>query len=202
MLHDQSGDKHAGDMDLGVGEAKGRKENVRIANIPLDIDEGELLDVCFTYNLSPDYKLIRPSEVMRVTEPLDGDSITMYEESFRSGVRFPLSEPLKSFFNEYNITISRLYPNGLRLLGFGVPNHWSEDPLRHLLASPTPYDRNCVELIEARGLGSVNLRRVIAEGYLTCTLSGPMRPNPSFSSMAPKKTKSSRMAKVSEVMKK
>ncbi|KDP32690.1 hypothetical protein JCGZ_14746 [Jatropha curcas] len=37
----------------------------------------------------------------------------------------------------------------------------------------------CVELIKARGLRSVNLRQVIAEGYLIRSPSGPLRPNPS-----------------------
>ncbi|KDP26983.1 hypothetical protein JCGZ_22099 [Jatropha curcas] len=63
-------------------EAIGGKENVRIADISFHIDEDELLDICFMYQISPEYKLIRPSENMRVTEPLDEDSIMMYEESF------------------------------------------------------------------------------------------------------------------------
>ncbi|KDP46448.1 hypothetical protein JCGZ_12931 [Jatropha curcas] len=98
MLHDQFGDEHAANIDLGVGEAKGRKENVRITGVPSHIDEGELLD--------------------------------------------------------------------------------------------------------ARGLGFVNMRHVIAEGYPTCYPGGPMRPNPSFSEMAPKKYKSFKMAKVIKAMKK
>ncbi|KDP43355.1 hypothetical protein JCGZ_25460 [Jatropha curcas] len=212
------GDGLTDDVDSVVGEVRGRKENVWIVDVPSDIDEGELLDICFTYNLSLEYKLIRPSESMRVTEPLDEDSIMMYEESFRSGVRFPLSEPLKLFFNEYHITISQLHPNGLRFLcciielarqdGYNVMartillNRWSEDPLRHVLASPTPYGQTCMELIKAMGLGCVNLRQVITKGYLTYLPSGPMRPNPSIRRMAPKKLKSSNMAKVAKVMKK
>ncbi|KDP23834.1 hypothetical protein JCGZ_27123 [Jatropha curcas] len=145
VLHDQSRDENFEDIDSGSGEVKGRNENVRIADVPSDIDEGELLDICFMYSIAPEYKFIRPSGNMRVIEPLDEDSI---------------------------------------MIEFEVPNRWSNDPLRHLLASLTPYDRICVDLIKARGLAAVNLRSVIAVG------------------MAPKKTKSSKMAKVAEAMKK
>ncbi|KDP29273.1 hypothetical protein JCGZ_19438 [Jatropha curcas] len=75
VLHDQSGDENFEDIDSGASEAKDRKENIRIANIPFDVDEGELLDICFMYSIVPKYKLIRPSGNIRVTEPLDEDSI-------------------------------------------------------------------------------------------------------------------------------
>ncbi|KDP30429.1 hypothetical protein JCGZ_16668 [Jatropha curcas] len=204
MLHDQSGDEHTGDIDSEVGEVRGRKENIRIVDVSSDIDDGELLDVCFTYNLSPKYKLIHPSEGIRVTEPLDGDSIMMYEESFRSGVQFPLSEPLKSFFNEYNITVSQLYPNGLRLLcglialahqdGYNVKvRARAVEELYHF--SVHPMKDHCF-------LQAKNNYNAIAKDYPTYSPSGLMRPNPSFSEMAPKKSKSFKMAKVAETMKK
>ncbi|KDP35369.1 hypothetical protein JCGZ_10353 [Jatropha curcas] len=39
-------------------------------------------------------------------------------------------------------------------------------------------------------------------GYPVCSPGGPIRPNPTLTGMAPKKTKSSKMAKVAEAMKK
>ncbi|KDP31167.1 hypothetical protein JCGZ_11543 [Jatropha curcas] len=115
-LFDRPDDDHVKEEDSGVGEARGGKENVRVADMPSSIDEGELLDISLVYQIPLEYQLIRPKEQMRITEPLDKNSIMMYEESFRSGVRLFLSESLKSFFNEYNITISQLHPNGLRFL--------------------------------------------------------------------------------------
>ncbi|KDP46948.1 hypothetical protein JCGZ_07965 [Jatropha curcas] len=102
-------------VESRVGEVKGRKDNIKIADIAFDIDEGELLDICYMYDISLEYMLARPSDYMRENEPLDSDSIMLYEEDFRPGVRLSLSEPL-SFFNEYNITVSQLHPNGLRFL--------------------------------------------------------------------------------------
>ncbi|KDP30113.1 hypothetical protein JCGZ_18401 [Jatropha curcas] len=129
VLHDQSGDESFEDIDLEASEVQYRKENVRIVNILSNIDEGELLDICFMYSIVLECKLIRPSGNMRVTEALDEDSIMM-------------------------------------------------------------------------GLAVVKLRQVITVGYLVCSPSGSMRPNPSPTGMAPKKTKSSKMAKVTEAMKK
>ncbi|KDP37899.1 hypothetical protein JCGZ_05338 [Jatropha curcas] len=80
---DQSGNENTEDIDSGVGEANSRKENVRIAEVPFDNNKGELWDICFMYSITPEYKLIRPSEAMRVTELLDEDSIMIYKESFQ-----------------------------------------------------------------------------------------------------------------------
>ncbi|KDP39487.1 hypothetical protein JCGZ_04151 [Jatropha curcas] len=68
------------------------------------------------YTEDVDSRVGEAREGMRMTEPLDEDAIMMYEESFQLGFRFRLSEPLKSFFNEYHITISQLHRNGLRFL--------------------------------------------------------------------------------------
>ncbi|KDP39781.1 hypothetical protein JCGZ_04940 [Jatropha curcas] len=79
--------------------------------------EGELLAIASKYDLAPEYELVRVGLDMRANIPLDDDeSMMLYEESLHSGVRFPLFGPLKSFFNEYEITINQLNPNGLRLL--------------------------------------------------------------------------------------
>ncbi|KDP30364.1 hypothetical protein JCGZ_17093 [Jatropha curcas] len=99
-----------------VGEAKSKSENIRIADCPSDISKGKLLAIVFKYDVAPKYKLARPELDMRINTLLDDKPIMLYEESFCSGVRFPLSEPLRSFFNEYEITINQLHPNGLRLL--------------------------------------------------------------------------------------
>ncbi|KDP39841.1 hypothetical protein JCGZ_04186 [Jatropha curcas] len=53
VLLDQSEDKNAEATEFGVGEARGRKENIRIVDVPSDIDEGELLDICSMYDIAP-----------------------------------------------------------------------------------------------------------------------------------------------------
>ncbi|KDP27338.1 hypothetical protein JCGZ_20270 [Jatropha curcas] len=165
VLHDQSRYEKFKDTDSGVGEVKGKKENVRTANAPSDINEGELLDICFMYSIAPEYKFIRPSGNMRVIEPLDEDSIMI-------------------------ITISELHPNGLRFLyaidalarqdGYTLTAravrglyHFSVRPNEDHCFLQTKKDCN------AKGLAAVNLRQVIAVGYPVCSPSGPMRPNPS-----------------------
>ncbi|KDP38302.1 hypothetical protein JCGZ_05188 [Jatropha curcas] len=87
------------------------------------------------------------------------------------------------------------------LRGFGILDQWSNDPMRHLPASPTPKDQQHVDLIKARGLRSVNLRQVIAESYSVYSPTRPLRPHPSPSGMASKKVKVSKMSKVAEAMK-
>ncbi|KDP24981.1 hypothetical protein JCGZ_24319 [Jatropha curcas] len=57
VLIDQSEDENAEAIDSGVDEVKGRKEKIRIADVPSDIDEGELLDICSMYDVTPEYKL-------------------------------------------------------------------------------------------------------------------------------------------------
>ncbi|KDP25913.1 hypothetical protein JCGZ_22984 [Jatropha curcas] len=159
MLHDQSGDEHIGDMDSGVGEARAMKENVRITDVPFDIDEGELLDACFTYNLLQEYKLIQPSEGMSVIEPLDRDSIIDAKNNCNIFSNKSKIFSLKNWKSKYFMV---KYPGG-----FGVPNHWFEDLLCHLSASPTSYEQTCVELIKARGVGSVNL---MSSGKEACSI--------------------------------
>ncbi|KDP30036.1 hypothetical protein JCGZ_18612 [Jatropha curcas] len=66
----------------GASRAKSRNENVKVADIPSDIDEGELLDISSMYGGSLECKLVCPSEFMRVNEPLDNDSMMLYKESF------------------------------------------------------------------------------------------------------------------------
>ncbi|KDP46947.1 hypothetical protein JCGZ_07964 [Jatropha curcas] len=56
--------------------------------------------------------------------------------------------------------------------------------------------------MKAKGLRSVNLRQVIAEGYPVRSPSRPIRPCPSSFEMAPKKAKASKMAKIAEAIKK
>ncbi|KDP23934.1 hypothetical protein JCGZ_27094 [Jatropha curcas] len=82
VLLDPSEDENTETTDSEVGKGKGKKENTRIADVPFDIDEGELLDVCSIYDIAPEHKLVRPSEYMRVNELLDSESIILYEESF------------------------------------------------------------------------------------------------------------------------
>ncbi|KDP31627.1 hypothetical protein JCGZ_14852 [Jatropha curcas] len=189
----------------GWCKARGRKEYVWIADVPSNINEGKLLDVCFTYNLSLEYNLIRPSESMGVIEPLDEDSIIMLLCAIIALARQ----------DEYNM-IARTFQDL-----YHFPVHPNEDHC--FLQAKNNYDifakkskisflknwkskyfivKHPGELIKARGLVCVNLRQVIAEGYPTCSSSGPMRPNPSIHEMAPKKSKSSKMAKVAEAMKK
>ncbi|KDP30118.1 hypothetical protein JCGZ_18229 [Jatropha curcas] len=74
--------------------------------------------------------------------------------------------------------------------------------MRCVSPSPTPEDQQCVHLIKARGLLSVNLRQVIAEGYPVRSPSGPIRPRPSSFEMVPKNATASKMAKFSKAMKK
>ncbi|KDP23042.1 hypothetical protein JCGZ_00507 [Jatropha curcas] len=173
-------------VEFRVREAKGRRENVRIADVPSNINEGEFLDVCSMYNIMPEYKLARPSKYTRANEPLDSESIMLYEEDFQSRVRLPLSEPLKSFFSEYDITISQLHPNGLRFL-CGIVELACRDE---------------TVVTAGGGLRSANLRQVIVEGYPIYSPSGRMRPNPSPAEMSPKKAKASKMSKITEAMNK
>ncbi|KDP32918.1 hypothetical protein JCGZ_13699 [Jatropha curcas] len=99
------------------GEARDRAENIRVSDVPSDISEGELLAVSIKYDLGSEYKLTRPRLNVRANAPLDDEeSMILYEEDLHSGVWFPLSEPLRSFFNKHGITVSQLHPNGLRLL--------------------------------------------------------------------------------------
>ncbi|KDP32223.1 hypothetical protein JCGZ_13830 [Jatropha curcas] len=149
MLHDQFGDEHTRDMYLGVGEAKGRKENIRIIDVPSDIDEGELLNVCFTYNLSPECKLIWPLKGMRVTELLDEDSIMI--QLHPNGLRLLCGLIELAHQDGYNVmarAVQGLYHFSVRLMKDhcflqaknNCNNRWSKDPLRQLPALPTPYD--------------------------------------------------------------
>ncbi|KDP44634.1 hypothetical protein JCGZ_22053 [Jatropha curcas] len=85
-------------VESGVGDTKGRKENVRILDVASDIDEDELFDICYMYDIFLENKLARPSEYIRANEPLNSDSIMLYKEDIRSRIRLPLFEPLKSFF--------------------------------------------------------------------------------------------------------
>ncbi|KDP27455.1 hypothetical protein JCGZ_19816 [Jatropha curcas] len=203
-------------IESGVSKAKGRKENVRIADVTSDIDEGELLDICCLYDISLEYKLARPSEYMRVNEPLNIDSIMLYEEDFRSRVWLPFFEPLNSLtemgqflqFGECGSSIIFIL-RGTRITASSneeQPQHffeaWSSNPMHCLSPLPTLEDRQCVDLIKVRGLRSVNLRQVIAKGYLVHSPSGPIRPRRSHIEKAPKKAKASKMAKIAKAMKK
>ncbi|KDP43107.1 hypothetical protein JCGZ_27056 [Jatropha curcas] len=103
--------------EVEEGEARDRAKNIRISAVSSDISEGELLAIYIKYDLDLDYKLTCPGPDVRANAPLDDEeSMILYEEHLRFGVRFPLSEPLRSFFNEHGITINQLHPNDLRLL--------------------------------------------------------------------------------------
>ncbi|KDP42109.1 hypothetical protein JCGZ_01897 [Jatropha curcas] len=225
------------------GKAMVRVENIRVFDVPSDISEGELLVVSTKYDLGSEYKLTRPGLDVQANTPLDDEeSMILYDEDLRSRVRFPLSEPLRSFFNEHRITVSQLHPNNLKIVelacrdgtmltvrgmdrlyrlqhrptedhcflqarkdcnlfyksskisslknwkhkffiihragGFGVPisglaNSQSATLLR------TSDDLKCVELIKSRGLRTMNLKQIIAEGYQVRPYSGPISPQSS-----------------------
>ncbi|KDP44320.1 hypothetical protein JCGZ_19187 [Jatropha curcas] len=100
VLFDQSDDEDNEVVESGTSGVKSYKANVRIADVPSDIDEGELLNISSMYGVALEYKLVHPFEHLRVNKPLDNDSMMLYEESFRSGFWLPLSKPSKSFFND------------------------------------------------------------------------------------------------------
>ncbi|KDP25173.1 hypothetical protein JCGZ_24191 [Jatropha curcas] len=83
-----------------VGKARDTVENIKVSDVPSDINEGELLAIASRYDFASEYELVRPGSDMRANTPLDDDEFMMlYEESLHSGIQFPLFEPLKSFFN-------------------------------------------------------------------------------------------------------
>ncbi|KDP27302.1 hypothetical protein JCGZ_20290 [Jatropha curcas] len=164
------------------------------------------------------------------------DSIMMYEESFRSGVRFPLSEPLRSFLNDYNITIRQFHLNVLRLscsiiaLACKKGHSLTAQVVRELyhfsvrsnkdhcfLQAKNNYNifsrkskisslknwKSKFFFVKCPGRFGVPIRR--SEDQLHHL---PASPTPYYQicvqlikEMAPKKSKSSKMAKVAEVMK-
>ncbi|KDP37383.1 hypothetical protein JCGZ_08568 [Jatropha curcas] len=147
ILADQSEDEIMEAIESRVGEAKGRLENIRVTEIPYDIGKGKLLAITSKYDLALEYKLTRPESDMRINTPLDSKSIMLYEESFRFGFRFPLFEPLRSSFNEYEITISQLHRNGLRLLcGIVELAHrdWTTLTARGMRVLYHMYNRGCI----------------------------------------------------------
>ncbi|KDP34774.1 hypothetical protein JCGZ_10554 [Jatropha curcas] len=73
--------------------------------------------------------------------------------------------------------------------GFKILNKWSVTLASHVPKRFSPKDKRCVKLIKARGLGTMDLKEVIIEGYPTYSPSGPMRLNPHPSENAPKKVK-------------
>ncbi|KDP46142.1 hypothetical protein JCGZ_06653 [Jatropha curcas] len=100
----------------GRSNDKVRKANIKTKEVPSSIDESELLNVSYMYNIPSEYNLVHPSKYMRADEALDSESLMLYAEDFRSRVRLPLSESLISFCNEYHLTISQMHPNSLRIM--------------------------------------------------------------------------------------
>ncbi|KDP33300.1 hypothetical protein JCGZ_13087 [Jatropha curcas] len=133
VLLDQSGDVHAEDLDLSIQD-----------------------DISMTRHKFNQIIAFRLGSFGLTGGPGRDvtDSIMMQKESLRYGVkrncnisaRKPKISSLKNGKSKYFIV--------RRLRGFGVPNQWSEDPLRHLPASPTPYDRLCMDLIKAKRFGN------------------------------------------------
>ncbi|KDP23794.1 hypothetical protein JCGZ_00126 [Jatropha curcas] len=65
VLFDQFKEEDTEVVESRTSGAKPWKENIRIIDVPLNIDEGELLDISSMYGVAPKYKLIRPFEYMR-----------------------------------------------------------------------------------------------------------------------------------------
>ncbi|KDP45976.1 hypothetical protein JCGZ_11879 [Jatropha curcas] len=193
VLLNQFDDDNIEAINLGAGEAKGKKENVRITNVPYGINKGELLDICFIYHIALEYKLIRPSESMRVTEPLDGDSIMiqLHPNSLRllCDIETLACQDRHDLMAQGVHELCNLYvqPNQDHYFlqernncGFGVSNQWSDDPLCHLPASPTPEDLRLCGVDKGHRINICGLE----------------------AGMAPKKAKGSKMAEIAKAKKK
>ncbi|KDP43271.1 hypothetical protein JCGZ_22823 [Jatropha curcas] len=98
-----------------VGEANGRLENINVTDVPSDISEGELHTIVSKYDLAPDYKLFVPRQTCELTLLWITSPSCYMERAFALVFCF-LPKPLKSLFNDYEITNIQLHPNDLRLL--------------------------------------------------------------------------------------
>ncbi|KDP35346.1 hypothetical protein JCGZ_10987 [Jatropha curcas] len=88
ILVEQSEDENTEAIDSGVGEAKGRKENIRVANDPSDIYEDELCDICFTYGMAP--KKVKGTKKAKVVEAIKKN---VAAESSNLGVPLVVLDP-------------------------------------------------------------------------------------------------------------
>ncbi|KDP46141.1 hypothetical protein JCGZ_06652 [Jatropha curcas] len=68
----------------GRSNDKVRKANIKTKEVPSSIDESELLNVSYMYNIPSEYNLVHPSKYMRADEALDSESLMLYAEDFRS----------------------------------------------------------------------------------------------------------------------
>ena len=89
--------------------------SVATENNPSNLLRKDLQKIRAKYHLASDVALIVPGREWRAISPPIG-WICVYEDQLRAGLRFPLHPFIRALLNFYQIPLTQIVPNGIRLV--------------------------------------------------------------------------------------